>query len=103
VTIPALDFDTELLISELSASLIPPHRYALAARAALEAAGCSGCGAAYRVLASLQRGYWDPPADDRLAHSGARRQRHSKLIDAEPIGPAMRPDRARQALWRRGA
>jgi len=44
--------DVELLISELSASLTPPQRHAFlaAARAALAAAGCSGCGAAYRLL-----------------------------------------------------
>jgi hypothetical protein len=80
--------DVELLIFELSASLIPPQRTAFeaAAHAALAVAGCSGCGAAYRVLAQLQRAYWDPPADDRLAHSGARHQRPSKLRQAEPLG-----------------
>ena len=82
------EIDVEQLISELSASLIPPQRTAFetAARAAVAAAGCSGIGAAYRVLAPLQRGYWDPPPDDRLANTGARHYRPSKLVQAEAIG-----------------
>src|SRR5262249_49058431 len=66
------DLDVEQLISELSASLTPPQRYAFlaAARAALAAAGCLGCGAAYRLLVPLQRSFWDPP-DDRQANPGA--------------------------------
>ena len=80
--------DVELLIFELSASLAPPQRYAFlaAARAVLGAAGCSGCGAAYRLLAPLQRAYWDPPAGDRVATTGARHHRSSKLADGPPIG-----------------
>src|SRR5262245_30858761 len=80
--------DVEQLIFELSASLAPPQRSAFldAARAALEAAGCSGCGAAYRVLAPLQRAYFDPPPDDRLANTGARHYRESKLAAGPPIG-----------------
>ena len=82
------DLDVEQLISELSASLTPPQRYAFlaAARAVLGAAGCSGCGAAYRLLAPLQRAYWDPPAGDRVANTGARHHRSSKLADGPPIG-----------------
>jgi len=90
------DHDSEQLISdeiaallaELAASLAPPQRAAFeaAARAALAATQCLGCGAAYRVLAPLQRGFWNPPADDRLANTGARHHRPSKLIAAEPLG-----------------
>jgi len=49
----AISEDVELLISELSTSLIPPQRRAFeaAAYAALAAAGCSGIGAAYRLIA----------------------------------------------------
>ena len=67
----AISEDVELLISELSASLVPLQRYAFeaAARAVLAAANCSGCGAAYRLLVPLQRGHWDPPPDDRMAHT----------------------------------
>ena len=97
--------DVELLISELSSSLIPPQRSAFeaAARAALAAVNCSGCGAAYRVLAPLQRGFWDPPADDRLAHSGARHQRSSKLADGPPLDQDSARGRTQvRTRWLRG-
>src|SRR5262245_54901790 len=76
------------LLTELAASLEPPKRTAFqeAGRLALAAAGCSGMGAAYRVLAPLQRAYWDPPADDRQANTGARHYRESKLAAGPPIG-----------------
>jgi hypothetical protein len=92
------DIDVEQLISELSASLLPFQRTAFetAARAALVAAGCSGCGAAYRLIGPLQRAFWDPPPDDRLANAGAR-HRGGKLADGPPIGE-VREDRARRAL-----
>jgi hypothetical protein len=79
--------EIELLISELSASLIPPQRYAFeaAARAALAAANCSGCGAAYRVLGPLQRAFWDPPPDLRV-NTGARHYRESKLQALPAVG-----------------
>jgi len=83
------NLDVELLISELSASLTPPQHAAFeaAARAALAAANCSGCGAAYRVLAPLQRGFWDPPDDHRTGQPlGIGSRRPSKLASAEPIG-----------------
>jgi hypothetical protein len=81
------DLDVEQLISELSASLTPPQRYAFlaAARAALAAAGCLGCGAAYRLLVPLQRSFWDPP-DDRQANTGARHYRESRLKAQSAIG-----------------
>ena len=76
------------LLCELGASLAPPQRAAFeaAARDALAATNCSGCGAAYRVLAPLQRAFWDPPADDRQANTGARHYRVTKLQSAPPIG-----------------
>ena len=82
------DADVEQLIYELSASLVPPQRTAFeaAARAALAAAGCSGIGAAYRLIGPLQRAFWDPPADDRQANSGARHHRESKLQALPPVG-----------------
>jgi hypothetical protein len=88
------DIDVEQLISELSASLLPFQRTAFetAARAA-------GCGAAYRLIGPLQRAFWDPPPDDRLANAGAR-HRGGKLADGPPIGE-VREDRARRALWSR--
>jgi hypothetical protein len=81
------DLDVERLISELGASLAAPQRVAfeVAARAALAAVNCSGCGAAYRVLAPLQRGYWDPPSDD-MRREGARHLRPSKLQNLPAVG-----------------
>jgi hypothetical protein len=81
------DLEFESLILELGASLIPPQRRAFeaAARAALAATSCSGCGAAYRVLGPLQRAFFDPPSDAR-AISGARHHQTSKLTDGPPIG-----------------
>src|SRR5262245_22043568 len=92
------------LLVELAASLTPPQRAAFeaAARAALAATNCSGCGAAYRVLAPLQRGFWDPPPDERQANSGARHYRESRLKAQSAIGaPDPREDgRARRAMAR---
>jgi hypothetical protein len=81
-------YDPQLdeLIYELAASLERPRRVAFeaAARAALAAANCTGVGQAYRLLVPLQRGFWDPPDDIRIAH-GPRRYRGNKLSAAEPI------------------
>ena len=85
----AISEDVELLISELSASLTPPQRYAFldAARAALAAANCTGIGQAYRLLVPLQRLHWDPPDDQRIGQPlGVGSRRPSKLASAEPIG-----------------
>jgi len=81
--------EIDALLVELAASLAPPQRAAFeaAARAALAAAGCSGCGAAYRVLAPLQRGYWNPPSDWATnAPVGVGSRKPSKLADGPPIG-----------------
>ena len=88
VLLATSDLDSEQLISELSASLAPPQRRAFeqAARAALEAAGCSGIGAAYRLIGPLQRAFWDPPPDNTEAHAGARHHRSSKLRDLPAVG-----------------
>jgi len=71
--------DIEQLIAELSVSLIPPQRTAFAAAAQVALQGCSGPGAAYRILRDLQRGFWDPPADGREL-AGARHQRASRAV-----------------------
>ena len=95
------DPQLDALIFELAASLERPQRVAFetAARAALAAAGCSGCGAAYRLLAQLQKGFWDPPSDWATNHPlGVRSRRPSKLVSAEAIG---RPDPREDARLRR--
>jgi hypothetical protein len=97
--ISPLSDDLDLLISELAASLEPPQHAAFetAARSALAGLDCAGPGLAYRILAPLQRSFFDPPADARMANVGARHQRPSKLIAAQPIG---RPDRAEDGQLR---
>jgi hypothetical protein len=100
----ACDPDLDALIVELGAALTPSARdaFELAARDALAAAGCSGAGAAYRVLAPLQRGFWDPPPDDARAY-GARHQRSSKLADGPPLDDDSARGRAQaRARWMRG-
>jgi hypothetical protein len=80
--------DVDLLLSELSASLSPPQHSAFiaAARAALVDVPCLGPGVAYRILADLQKRYFDPPPDVRHANLGPRHYRASKLAAAQPIG-----------------
>src|SRR5262245_65912078 len=85
--------EIDALVAELAASLAPPQRAAfeVAARAALAAAGCSGCGAAYRILGPLQRGYWDPPSDWATnAPVGIGSRKPSKLADG-PLSDAEDP------------
>jgi len=96
--------DVELLISELSASLIPPQHVAFetAARAALAAANCSGIGQAYRLLRDVQRRHWDPPPDDARAY-GARHHRSSKLADGPPLDEdATTGRKSARSRWMRG-
>ena len=80
--------DVDLLLSELSASLAPPQyaAFLVAARAALANVPCLGPGNAFRLLATLQRSYFDPPPDARHANLGARHYHPSKLTAAPPIG-----------------
>src|SRR5262249_42665916 len=102
---PMISDEIDDLLIELAASLPPPQRAAFeaAARAALAAAGCSGCGAAYRVLAPLQRGYWDPPDGDDLRREGARHFRPSKLADGPPLADDSARGRAStRSRWLRG-
>ena len=97
---PALD----ALISELAASLAPSARdaFELAARDVLQAAGCSGVGAGYRLLRDVQRRHWDPPPDD-MRREGARHQRSSKLAEAPPLGDdSARGRSSARARWMRG-
>ena len=80
--------DVDLLLSELSASLAPSQytAFLVAGRAALANVPCLGPGNAFRLLATLQRSYFDPPPDARHANLGARHYRPSKLTAAPPIG-----------------
>ena len=100
----ACDPDLDALIVELGAALSPSARDAFeaAARDVLQAARCSGIGAAYRLIAPLQRQFFDPPDDVSHAHSGPR-HRGGKLSR----GPAIDADAATgiksaRSRWMRG-
>ena len=100
----ACDPDLDALISELAASLAPSARdaFELAARDVLQAAGCSGVGAGYRLLRDVQRRHWDPPSDD-MRREGARHRRSSKLAEAPPLGDdSPRGQASARARWMRG-
>jgi len=98
------DPDLDALISGLAWGLAPGDRSAFRAAAESAIAGlpCVGPGIAFRVVSSLWRGYFHPPADNYAAHGGARHYRPSKLVQAEAIGaPDPREDgRARRAMAR---
>jgi hypothetical protein len=95
------DTDPDALITRLAGPLLPADRAAFraAAESALAQLSCSGPGIAYRALATLQRAYFNPPADTRVAHAGPRPFRGSKLADGPPIG---REDPRTGARARRG-
>jgi hypothetical protein len=100
----ACDPDLDALIVELGAALSPSARNAfeLAARDVLQAAGCSGVGAGYRLLRDVQRRHWDPPSDD-MWREGARHQRSSKLADGPPLDEDSARGRAStRSRWMRG-
>jgi len=81
------DSDFDLLISRLAAPLEPGDRAAFRAAAENALIGCSGEGAAYRILAPLWRTFFHPPPDPRIGQTrGSGLRRPSKLIAAEPLG-----------------
>ena len=75
--------DVEQLISRFAGPLSPPDRAAFrrAAEDALTRVPCWGEGAVYRAIASLQRGFRDPPSD-RNAHWDIAQE----LRAAYPVG-----------------
>jgi hypothetical protein len=100
----ALPDEVDLLVVQLAASLEPSQHNAFiaAARAALAGIPCLGPGSAYRVLAPLQRQFFDPPSDAR-AIAGPHHNRGNKLYALPAIGAVEEPENlARQrALWAR--
>jgi hypothetical protein len=82
------DSDFDPLIFELAASLEPYQRAAFedAARAVVAALPYLGPGVVYRALKPLQREFFNPPADERLAYGPRRQFRGNKLSNAPPIG-----------------
>jgi hypothetical protein len=77
----------DALIFELAASLECPQRAAFedAARAVVAALPYLGPGVVYRALKPLQRQFFNPPADERLAYGPRRQFRGNKLSSAPPI------------------
>src|SRR5215472_18242804 len=80
------DLDSEALISRLAGPLSPPDRAAFrrAAEDALSRVPCWGEGAVYRVVASLQRAFFDPPADGRAHWDIEQELSHASKLKAAP-------------------
>jgi hypothetical protein len=81
------DADPDILISRLAGPLEPAARVAFrrAAEAALAALPCAGEGIIYRIVAPLQRAYFDPPDDRRAGWHVEQDYRASKLKQGPPI------------------
>ena len=79
--------DVEQLISRLAGPLSPRDRAAFrrAAEDALARVPCWGEGAVYRVVASLQRAFFDPPSDRGAHWDIAHELRDTKLKNKPPI------------------
>jgi len=79
--------DVEQLISRLAGPLSPRDRGAFrrAAEDALTRVPCWGEGAVYRAVASLQRAFFDPPADGRARWDIEKELGPSKLKAAPAI------------------
>jgi hypothetical protein len=91
------------LVLQLAASLAPSQydAFVIAARTALAGVPCLGPGLAYRVLAPLQRRFFDPP-EERVA-VGPRHHRPNKLNALPAIAAVERPQSIgrRRAMWAR--
>ncbi len=81
------DADPDILISRLAGPLEPAARVAFrrAAEEALAALPCAGEGIIYRIVAPLQRAYFDPPDDRRAGWHVEQDYRASKLKAAPAI------------------
>jgi hypothetical protein len=79
--------EVEQLISRLAGPLSPRDRAAFrrAAEDALGRVPCWGEGAIYRAVASLQRAFFDPPADGRAQWDIEQEIGPSRLKSAPPI------------------
>jgi hypothetical protein len=85
------------IISDLSQSLAPLEREAFRQEAlvALASLEVLGPGVAWRVVAPLQRNYFTPPSDKRMAYDIASNQcRGNRLTNQAPIGRGYGPGRS---------
>jgi len=80
------DLDPDALISRLAGPLSPADRVAFRAAAedALARVPCWGEGALYRAVASLQRGFRDPPSDGRAHWDIAQELSNPSKLKAAP-------------------
>jgi hypothetical protein len=78
--------DVEQLISRLAGPLSPRDRAAFrrAAEDALSRVPCWGEGAIYRVVAGLQRTFFDPPTDGRAHWDIEQEFSHASKLKAGP-------------------
>ena len=91
------------LVLQLAASLVPSQydAFVIAARTALAGISCIGPGSAYRILAPLQRRFFDPP-EERVA-VGPRHHHPNKLNSLPAIAAVEEPQSIgrRRAMWGR--
>ena len=82
----SLPAEIDELVLQLAASLTPSQydAFVIAARTTLAGIPCIGPGSAYRVLAPLQRRFFDPP-EERVA-VGPRHHHQTKLTMLPPVG-----------------
>jgi hypothetical protein len=93
------DDEIDRLVAELGASL-PAEQYRafeIAAHAAIAGIACPGPGSVYRVLALIQRTYFDPPIEDRMPSGPRVFQRASKLRSL----PAIEHDDGRKVRYQK--
>jgi hypothetical protein len=94
--------DVDTIIAELGASLEPSQYSAFVAAAHAALATCSGPGIAYRILAPLQRQFFDPPAEATGRYE-PRHFRRNKPTDLPALGEDdTRGTRAARTRWMRG-
>jgi hypothetical protein len=100
----SLPTEIDELVQQLGSSLDPSQHHAFVAAAQTALAGIPnlGPGSAYRVLAPLQRRFFDPPSDGRAVHGP--RHLATKLTALPPIAAVEEPQgvERRRTMWAKG-
>ena len=88
------DADPDILICRLAGPLCPSVRPAFrqAAEAALACVPCQGEGIIYRIIAPLQRNFFDPPDDHRATWDISFGSHASKLVRKPSQAPRISND-----------
>jgi hypothetical protein len=99
----SLPEEVDLLVIQLAASLEPSRHHAFidAARSALAGIPCLGPGSAYRVLAQLQKRFFDPPSDTRTVIGPYHRTNKLTSLPAVSAVEDPRSVARRRAMWGR--